>query len=202
VSPPGCNLYVSVVLRPPHLPARQLPQISLVAGVATCDAAAAYHPAALKWPNDVLVGGRKAAGILMEMEGEGARRFVIVGIGVNLNAGVDDFPPELREKAISLRLASGRPVDRPAFTAALLGHLETRYAQLDRDGFAPIAAAWHERADMIGRSVHVAMRGAEITGVVAGLDDDGALRLRLPSGAEQAVMAGDVTVLEAESGKR
>ena len=194
VSPPGRNLYLSVVLRA-GLPVDRLPQISLLAGVATCDAVREWHAATIKWPNDVLVDGRKVAGILAETEGGAQVRSVVLGVGVNLNSVLDDFPEELRDKAGSLRLATGVPVDRVRFAARLLGHLEHRVEQLLAAGFAPIAAAWRERSDLIGRTIRVQEPGSEVRGEVLGLDADGALRLRLPGGAEYRVVAGDVTVV-------
>lgn len=193
VSPGFKNLYLSVVLHPTE----QTPMtwIGLAAGVALCDAVAAWHPAALKWPNDVLIGPRKVGGILTEVEGAAADACVVVGIGVNLNCEAEDFPPELRNKAGSLRMALGRPVDRTAFAARLLGALEERCDQLRQEGFAPLAAAWHERSRMNGRRVTVAAPEGEVSGLVLGLDADGALRLRLDSGDEYRVLAGDVTVV-------
>ena len=122
VSPARLNLYCSVVLRP-AIPPLEVPRLTLVAGVAVAEAilATAAVPARIKWPNDVLIDGRKVAGVLTELEAEADRvRFVVVGIGVNLNATAGDFPPELRDKATSLALASGAPVGRVAFTARLL----------------------------------------------------------------------------------
>src|SRR5262249_47625594 len=116
-SPAGENVYCSVVLRPPLAPGA-VPCLALVVGLAVIDAvrAVAGLAAALKWPNDVLLEGRKVAGILTELDAEVERvHFVIAGIGVNVN--VTDFPPELAHKATSLRLAGSLPVDRAAFTA-------------------------------------------------------------------------------------
>lgn len=194
-SPARKNLYLSVVLRC-DLPPERLAQISLLAGVATCETIREWCPAAaIKWPNDVLVGDRKAAGILAEMEQSGGRRAVILGIGVNLNSSAGDFPEELRDKATSLRLATGADVDRARFAGRLLTGLESRYGQWQRDGFAPIAAAWRALAPLIGRRIHVAEPGGAVEGEVLGLDDDGALRIRRDDGAEQRVVAGDVTVI-------
>src|SRR5262245_44364102 len=193
-SPAGTNLYLSALLRC-ELPMERLSQISLLAGVATCETVGAWCAAQIKWPNDVLVGGRKVVGILAEMEGAGAQRAVIVGIGVNLNSALEDFPPELRAKAGSLRLASGALVDRAAFTGRLLNNLEVRYEQWRRDGFEPIAAAWRALAPLIGRHIRVQEPGQIVEGTVIDIDDDGALRLRLADGREHRVVAGDVTVL-------
>jgi BirA family biotin operon repressor/biotin-[acetyl-CoA-carboxylase] ligase len=194
VSPPHRNLYLSLVLRP-DLPTEQLSCVSLVTGVAVCEAVGEWTPASLKWPNDVLVAGRKIAGILIEMEGEGAERFIVPGIGVNLNGERDDFPPELRDKAVSLRMASGATVDRARFAARLLYHLESRYEQLRALGFAPLAQRWEELSGCVGADVTIEERGRRVSGRVLGLAADGALRLRLPSGAEQRVVSGDVTVV-------
>ena len=135
------------------LPVDRLSQISLLAGVAVCETVREWCPADIKWPNDVLAGGRKVAGILAELDGGGARRAVILGIGVNLNTALDAFPPELRDKAGSLRLAlqGGRPA---LFTAAC-SHLEVRYDKAPRRLRAD-RAAW--RAGAADRSTHSLQR--------------------------------------------
>jgi BirA family biotin operon repressor/biotin-[acetyl-CoA-carboxylase] ligase len=194
-SPPGSNLYLSALLRC-DLPVERLSQISLLAGVAVCETVREWCPADIKWPNDVLAGGRKVAGILAELEGIGPRRAVILGIGVNLNAALEDFPPELRDKVGSLRLAGGCEVDRAGFAGRLLNNLEVRYEQWRRDGFAPIAAAWRDLAPMIGRHIRVQELGAIVEGTAIDIADDGALRLRLADGSEHRVVVGDVTVVD------
>jgi BirA family biotin operon repressor/biotin-[acetyl-CoA-carboxylase] ligase len=195
VSPARKNLYASIVLRC-DLPPERLAQISLLAGVATCATIREWCPAAaIKWPNDILIAGRKTAGILAEMEQAGGRRAVVLGIGVNLNSTAGDFPDELRDKATSLHLAAGVDVDRARFAGALLTHLEVRYDEWRRDGFAPIAAAWRELAPLVGRRIHVAEPSGAVEGEVLALDDDGALRIRRDDGREHRVVAGDVTVV-------
>ena len=194
-SPAGKNLYLSALLRC-DLPMERLSQISLLSGVAAGETVRGWCAAEIKWPNDVLVDGRKVVGILAEMDGAGAQRAVIVGIGVNLNATLEDFPPELRDKVGSLRLASGKPVDRPQFAACLLNNLEVRYEQWRRDGFAPIAAAWRAMTPLIGRNIRVQEPGQVVEGTVIDIGDDGALRLRLEDGREHRVVAGDVSVIE------
>ncbi len=134
-SPAGQNLYCSIVLRPPLAPAA-VPQLGLVVGVAVADAVAeatGLRPA-IKWPNDVLLGGRKVCGILTEMEAEVERvHHVIAGIGVNLNLEARAFPRELRRKATSLRIATGRRVDRAAFTGRVArGARSTLWSLPDR----------------------------------------------------------------------
>jgi BirA family biotin operon repressor/biotin-[acetyl-CoA-carboxylase] ligase len=199
-SPPGTNLYLSVVLRC-DLPPERLSQISLLAGVAVCETVRQWCTASIKWPNDVLVDGRKVAGILAEMDGAGPRPVVVLGIGVNLNAALADFPAELRDKAGSLGLATGTVVDRARFAGRLLSALEVRYEQWRRDGFAPIAAAWRDMAPMIGRFIRVQEPGEIVEGTVLDIDVDGALRLRLADGSEHRVVAGDVAVVGGYAGK-
>jgi BirA family biotin operon repressor/biotin-[acetyl-CoA-carboxylase] ligase len=192
-SPPGTNLYCSVVLRPPLAPAA-VPQLALVAGVAVAAAVAETTtlPAEIKWPNDVLVGGRKVAGILTELEAELERvRFVIVGIGVNLNTTA--FPAELADRATSLALAIGRPVDRAAFTGRLLAALEERYGRFLAGGFAAVRAEWEARSALTGRTVRVQGPEGAVAGRVLGVDDAGALRL-LTAAGEQRIVAGEVTL--------
>jgi BirA family biotin operon repressor/biotin-[acetyl-CoA-carboxylase] ligase len=194
VSPARLNLYASVVLRP-AIPPLEVPRLTLVAGVVVADAIRATAPvdARIKWPNDVLIGGRKVAGVLTELEAEAERvRFVIVGIGVNLNAGCDDFPPELQSKATSIALASGAAVDRVAFAARLLGGLDAAYALFLHRGFAALRHRYEELHCLTG--CDVAIDGTPpLTGTVRGVDDAGALLVE-HAGEVQRVVSGEVTL--------
>ncbi len=191
ISPPYRNLYLSTVLRS-AVPVERFPQMSLLAGVATCEAICEWHAAAIKWPNDVVIDGRKVAGILAEADSDRGQRVVVLGIGVNVNAQREDFPPELRDKAGSLAMALGHSVDRARVAGRLLTHLERRFEQWRDEGFARIAEAWRARSDLLGREIVVQEPGGAVAGRAIDLDDDGALRLRLASGAEHRVVAGDV----------
>lgn len=199
VSPPGVNLYLSLILRPP-VPAATVPQLNLLAAVAVADTIVQVCDLtpAIKWPNDVLVGGKKVCGILAEMQTEtGTLRAVVLGIGVNLNAPLSAFPEELREKASSLFLAGGRLVDRCVFTAAILTHLEKLYVLWLEGGFSALRPAWeHHAAWMMGQQIAVAAPDGTVAGTVLGLDSDGALLLREgDSGTPRRLLAGDVTVV-------
>ncbi|MGH7896077.1 MAG: biotin--[acetyl-CoA-carboxylase] ligase [Candidatus Binatia bacterium] len=195
-SPPGLNVYSSVVLRPALAPT-VVPQIALVVGLAVATAVRETTGLAplLKWPNDVLLGGRKVAGILTEMDAELERvHFVIAGIGVNVNAQRETFPPALRDKATSLAIAAGRPTDRVAFMGRLLAQLETRYRRFLAVGFAPLRAECEHLSALAGRAVVVHVPDGEVAGRVEGLDDDGALRLVDDAGVTRRVVAGEVTI--------
>lgn len=190
-SPPGENLYFSVVLRSPIAPHRA-PPLTLAAAVALAEAVAeeGARPA-LKWPNDLLLDGRKAAGILTEMTTAGSRvDFVVCGIGVNLNARA--FPEELRERATSLALVLGRTVDRAGFTASLAAALERWHDRYVGEGIAPIVTAWKGYAALLGRPVRVASGAERIEGIAEDLDGDGTLLVRLPDGRVHRVLAGEI----------
>ena len=198
-SPPGVNLYLSLVLRP-NLAPPQVPRLTLVAGVAvaqTVESFAGVQPS-LKWPNDTLLCGRKVSGILTEMEMEGAGvGFVVVGIGVNLNCPEEVFPRELRATATSILIETGKKVDRAAFAAELLGRLEDQYFSLLDQGFEPARSLWDTYCHLAGKTVRVSDGASRVEGRVCGLDKDGALVLEAEAGQRLRVVAGEVTVLGA-----
>ena len=129
-SPSGVNLYCTIVLRP-AIPLAEVPRLSLVAGVAAAEAIEREAPGlvALKWPNDLWLGGRKAGGIIAEAVTSSRQELqcVLLGIGINVNLAEDDIPPELRDKATSIRIAIGRPCDRIALADSLFSMLHYRY---------------------------------------------------------------------------
>jgi BirA family biotin operon repressor/biotin-[acetyl-CoA-carboxylase] ligase len=194
-SPAGRNLYLSVLLRP-QLPPQRAPELTLVAAVAVCDACRqAGVEATIKWPNDVLAGGRKLAGILTELSAEPDQvHWVVLGLGVNLNATEDDLPEELREGATSLALERGEQVPRALFAAALLSILEKWVERHAAGGFAPIRSAWRERSSTLGQLVRVEADGGEITGVAEDVDETGALLVRHAGGLTR-VVSGDVRMV-------
>jgi BirA family biotin operon repressor/biotin-[acetyl-CoA-carboxylase] ligase len=205
-SPPHRNLYTSIVLRP-ALALREAPALVLAAAVAVAETVAAQlddtDAVAIKWPNDVLVGGRKACGILMELHAEAARvAFLILGIGVNLNVTPDEFPEELRATATSLAACAGQAVDRVAFARRLYGTLEEVLDRFAAGGFEALRPRFERFFRMAGSRVEVG-DGEGATprrGVALGVDADGTLRLRGDDGRVLRVLAGDVR-LRAPGGK-
>lgn len=175
-SPPG-GLYVSVVLRP-AMPLSRWSLVPIAAGVALQDALVPYaRGARLKWPNDVLVGGKKLAGILAEAK---APRFAVLGIGVNVSSA------PLAE-ATSLA-ALGASVDPDRFARELLACLETRYAQLEAGDDEGVRGAWEARAGMLGARV----KAEGVEGLALRLAEDGGLVVRTDDGIDVEVSAGDV----------
>jgi BirA family biotin operon repressor/biotin-[acetyl-CoA-carboxylase] ligase len=194
-SPAGRNLYLSVVLRP-ELPPTRAPELTLVAALAVCDALRkAGVDAGIKWPNDVMAGGKKIAGILTELSAEPDHvHWVVLGVGVNLNARREDFPAALRDEATSVLIERGQAAPRALFTAALLLSLEQWLDVHQDEGFDAIREAWRTRSVTLGRTVMVRMGDRDIEGVAEDLDASGALLVRTSSGVER-VMTGDVVLL-------
>lgn len=193
---PSGGLYTSIILRPPIAP-RDAPRMSLMTAVAVAETVADYlpHPPSVKWPNDLLVGGKKIAGILAEMDAEMDRvHFIVIGIGINVNAVMDGLPPEVRDIATSLREVRGEPLPRVELLQNLYCKLERWYDRFLREGFTPVREAWMRLSDMRGRTVTVKQFDGVVKGAALGIDDDGALLVRLRSGEVERVTGGDVVI--------
>jgi BirA family transcriptional regulator, biotin operon repressor / biotin---[acetyl-CoA-carboxylase] ligase len=192
-SPPGQNLYFSIVLRP-ELPADRLAPLTLVAGVAVADAIAMFVPSGdvkIKWPNDVLVGGRKVVGILVESSLVGEKvDYVVVGIGINVLQKA--FDPEIDSIATSIALHATRPVRRMELLCALLEQLAKRLAQYSRDGLESMTETLHGRDAALGRNVKC-LAGQ---GVGDGIEPDGRLRVLLADGTSVSIHSGEVEIAD------
>ena len=190
-SPPRAGLYVSVVLAPAAArvdPPRATMLLTLAAGVAIAEGieAAAGLATALKWPNDVVAGGRKLAGILAEGRGD----LVVLGYGINVMAAA--FPPELRDRATSLESEVGREVDRDLVLDETLAALSRRYDDLVDGRFDAILDAWRARAPRaVGAKVSWIAQGVARSGVTCGIDDHGALLVRVDDGVER-IISGEI----------
>jgi BirA family biotin operon repressor/biotin-[acetyl-CoA-carboxylase] ligase len=195
-SPPGLNIYTSVILRPPLKPA-VAPRITLMAGVAVAGllSQCRVKDVSLKWPNDVQIGGRKVCGILTEMKTLGDRvDFVIVGIGLNVNMRKEDFNAEILDRATSVREETGSIIPRQELVVHLYHHLEKWYNVLLGEGFPPVRESWLAFASILGRRIRVEPVKDAQEGEVIGVDEDGALLIKNESGLRQRVIAGDIIV--------
>ena len=189
-SPPRENVYLSLVLRP-RLPARRVAPISLAIGVAVARALESClggdASVALKWPNDVLVGGRKLAGILVEGQLRGdVVTSLVLGVGVNVHS--QRFPPELEGHATSLRLLGSAELDRNVVAARLVAEMTARVRVFEREGFASIKGELTRRDALLGQQIAV----EDLRGVASGIDDDGRLLVRDDDGSTRAIVAGEV----------
>jgi BirA family biotin operon repressor/biotin-[acetyl-CoA-carboxylase] ligase len=190
-SPPG-NLYMSILLRPGR-PAAAAAQLGFAGALAVGEAVLPLLPSpgelAYKWPNDVLIAGRKVSGILLESQaaGEGRLDWLIVGIGVNLAS----FPEQVEYPATSLVAAGARAVAAAAVLEAVAARFHFWYERWQKEGFGPLRAAWLERVRGIGETIRVRLSDGERRGRFAGLDEDGALLLAEGT-VEHRIAAGDV----------
>ena len=194
VSPPRKGLWFSVLLRPQMRP-QAVTRITVAAAVALSRAlnrAAGLNPQ-IKWPNDVHIDGRKVAGILTELNAEVDRvKYVILGIGVDVNLSESDLPADLQALATSVRIASGRKVDRPELAAVVLQELDSIYTRLGDAEFREVAEEWEQQCVTLGKNVAITIGNREIRGRAESLDDDGALMVRTSHGQLERIVGGDV----------
>jgi BirA family biotin operon repressor/biotin-[acetyl-CoA-carboxylase] ligase len=149
----------------------------------------------IKWPNDVLIQGRKAAGILTELSAELDHvKHIILGIGVDVNLNASDFPGDLRKLATSLKIEMGRSVNRASLAAAILRELDSDYARLANGQFEAIADEWEELCSTLGSNIGIRVGDRLIQGRAESLDSDGALLLRTQHGRLERIMGGDVII--------
>jgi BirA family biotin operon repressor/biotin-[acetyl-CoA-carboxylase] ligase len=191
-SPAGTALLTSLLFRP-SLPPQRAQQLTMLCALAAADAVSDLTTLAvdLKWPNDLLVGGRKLAGLLTESAIQGQRlEFVVVGLGLNANTDLGHAPP-LMAPATSLWQELGQRVDRLALLVAYLDGVARRYARLDQQ--SPYDE-WASRLVTLGQHVTVHLDDQTLSGLAQGVDADGALLLRIAPGTVQRLFAADVSL--------
>jgi BirA family biotin operon repressor/biotin-[acetyl-CoA-carboxylase] ligase len=179
-SAPGQGIWVSVVFE------GHVSGLTVAAALAVRDALASYGAPAIKWPNDLLLNGKKICGILVEHRAG----LTVVGIGINVHHRFEDFPEDLRSTATSLTLETGGTLQRSDCLRAVLTELDVRVVQLREDGFEPLRREWALACDLLQRRIQF----GEEDGTVVGFDDDGAL-LVATDDAMHCVRSGPFTVL-------
>ena len=197
-SPPGSNIYTSILLRPNYSP-DQAPQISIAAGVAVAEIINEYCPGQvqLKWPNDVLLNKKKVCGILAQMKTSAdVIDFVVVGMGINVNIGYNQLPQDIRTIATSLAIETGREIARLELIISLYENLAKWYKELTQRGFDAIKEKWLNLAPMINQDVQIMFRNGGVRGKALGLDDDGSLIILTANNETVKVSAGDATILK------
>ncbi|MGA3207594.1 MAG: biotin--[acetyl-CoA-carboxylase] ligase [Syntrophales bacterium] len=198
-SPPGCNIYASIALRPAIEPV-YAPQLTLMTSVAVADLLSTYctGEVTLKWPNDVQIGGRKVCGILAEMSAtaRGGVDFIVVGIGINVNIRKRDFDESIRNMATSLAEEARHNISRLDLTVKLFDRFDALYTRLLDSGFGSIKNAWLSYCDMVGKQARVIFKNDIESGKVLGIDDFGALVISDEKGKIKRVIAGDASVVK------
>lgn len=196
ISPYAKGIWFSVVLKPPFLP-QEASKCTLLAAVAVVKAVnkiAGVH-AAIKWPNDILLMGRKLVGILTEMNAEfGHINYVVIGTGINTNATPDDYPEDVKDIAVSVADAATEQFTRVDLLCDILKNMEDLYEKALLDGFAPILEEWRKYSCTLGQEVKVMAPDCTYFGKAEDIDEDGLLIVRKVDGTLEKVMAGDVSI--------
>ncbi|MDA8407439.1 MAG: biotin--[acetyl-CoA-carboxylase] ligase [Deltaproteobacteria bacterium] len=191
ISPPGKNLSLSVILRP-VIEIRHAPLIGMLASIAVAtvvDLACEPYQAFLKWPNDVLIQNRKIAGILSEARiTDSSLEFIVLGVGINVNSSVDDFPVEMSDSLTSMSIITGRTFDLRITAERFLEALGELIARVETEGPSFVPSVWEKRWAHKGHSL---IRDG-IKGTATGIDSDGALLMKLPGGEIVRISSGAI----------
>ena len=198
VSPPRSNIYMSVILRP-EIETEDATLLTIMAAVSCAKGVmkSTGVKAEIKWPNDLMISGKKLGGILTEMKSDpDGIVFAVIGIGINVNSKTKkDFPPDIRGIATSIREELGKIQSRTFIIAEILKELEYWYKVLLAEGRKPLFDEWKRLSSTLGRKVRVTAGDNVFTGVAEDIDRGGMLILRLPSGMLKKISSGDVTML-------
>ncbi|MBQ0140571.1 MAG: biotin--[acetyl-CoA-carboxylase] ligase [Kurthia sp.] len=192
----GKGIWMSVILRP-DVPPYEAPQFTLVAAVAIAKAiedVAEIRPQ-IKWPNDLLIDGLKITGILTELQADpDLINALIMGIGVNVNHETADFPQEIQTIATSLKIQTGKEIDRAVLVARILYYLEHYSAMYVENGFSPIKKQWEEYSCTIGQEIKVTTLREVVYGKAVSITNDGVLKVQLPDGEIKHVISADIEI--------
>lgn len=197
---PKGGLWYSQILRPALQPQSVL-RLTLLASLSICRTLQRLYQidCRIKWPNDVLVGGKKLAGILTEMSAEVGRvHWVVIGIGINANNAV---PAELDGRAVALKDIVGQNVDRPALLTSLIADFMESYREFCVSGFSTFEKEYNDRSMLPGSAVDIATPEGVVTGIAGSIDADGYLMVRMADGECRRVIAGDVSVRPVQEGQ-
>ena len=197
-SPKYSGIWMTVILRP-KLPIPKAPQLTLIAAVGVVQAieeVTGLHPE-IKWPNDLLINGKKVTGILTEMQAESDRiNSILIGIGINVNAKKEDFPIEIEHIASSLAIETGQMVDRENLIRIILEKLEKLYSLYLDKGFFPIKLMWESYAVSIGKYITARTLTGEIKGKAIGITEDGVLLIEDAGGNIHNIYSADIQIDE------
>jgi BirA family biotin operon repressor/biotin-[acetyl-CoA-carboxylase] ligase len=196
ISPAHKGLWFSILLRPDLRP-QETTQLTVASATAlrrAIQSETELKPE-IKWPNDILIGGKKVAGILTELSAELDKvRYIILGIGIDVNLDANEFPAELKKIATSLKIEAGETISRAELAVAILRELDFDYARICAGKFPAVADEWESGCATIGRNVTVHVGDRKIRGCAESLDDDGALLVRTEHGHLERIIGGDVTL--------
>ena len=189
------GIYISIVLKP-DLPLEQISQITLVAGVTLVQAINEFSRvrAYLKWPNDILLNGKKVAGILTENHNQNSQSGIVLGIGINVNNS--HFPVSLQHIATSMAMANGEIYERLPLITYLINHLDEEYRCFLDEGISPIVDRWNMNSDMFGKRVSITQGTQTSSGTAMKLNEQGHLVMLMDDGEKFDFDSGEVALLE------
>lgn len=195
ISPPGTGIWMSIILKPKLNPAKayQITQAIAVAAAKAIKETCGLN-AGIKWPNDIIVNGKKVCGILTEMSAESDQiYYIVIGVGVNVNTSLDDIPPELRAKASSLKEELGRYVSRKKLLANMLNWVEEIYLKFVNNGFGAVIKDCRELSVILGKEVEVIQTDQKYRGRALKIREDGILLIETQEGIKE-ILSGDVSI--------
>ena len=197
VSPAGQGIWMSIILKPKLKP-EDTARITLMAAVAVVKALENYpgFSAGIKWPNDILLGDKKIAGILSEMETERETvKFIIVGIGLNTNLDLTALPEDLKDGVTSINQELTGPFSQEKLLNEIITRIELYYSLFIREGFSVIREEWQNYSVTLGRQLEAICRGEKIFGQAVGLSENGGLLLRGNSGVITELFGSDIRLV-------
>ena len=197
-SPKYTGIWMSMILRP-KIPISKAPQLTLITAVAVVQAIEELTGLLpnIKWPNDILIRGKKVTGILTELQAEADRiSSIIIGIGMNVNQTKEDFPEELQTIATSLAIEKGEKISRAALIRAVLTNIERLYLLYLEQGFAPVKLLWESYAISIGKNIIARTLTGSIHGRAMGITNEGVLMIEDASGQTHFVYSADIELAD------
>lgn len=190
------GVWMSLIIRPSLMP-QEAPQMTLVTAVAIVRAIEEIVglEATIKWPNDIMIDGKKMTGILTELQSDPDRvKAIIIGIGMNINHEKDDFPDEIQEIATSLKLQSGKETDRARLIAEILSFLEIYTEMYVKHGFGPIKLLWEGYSNTAGKRIKAVMLNETVEGIALGISEEGLLEVELADGTVKGIYSADIII--------
>lgn len=190
------GIWMSIIMRP-TLTLQQAPQMTLVAAVALTRAIEEVTAiqAQIKWPNDILIEGKKVTGILTELQADPDRiKAIIIGIGINVNQEQTDFPEDLLPIATSLKMVLGESVNRAKLIAKTLQYLEQFTQLYETHGFGPVKLLWEGYSNTVGKRIRAVMINETIEGVALGISEEGMLEVQLDDGTVRGIYSADIEI--------
>ncbi|MCU9613688.1 biotin--[acetyl-CoA-carboxylase] ligase [Caldibacillus lycopersici] len=195
-SPKGTGIWTSIIIRP-KIPIQQAPQLTLLTAVAAVQAIEEQTDidVSIKWPNDLLINGKKVCGILTELQAEENQiQSIIIGIGINVNQQLTDFPEELHSIATSLSMEVNDKINRAKLVQSLCFHLEKLYETYLTLGFQPIKLLWESYALSIGKQITARTLNGTYSGIALGINEQGVLLLETSDGKIQHIYSADIEI--------